>query len=235
MEFSFYILIAIIIALILSLVRLANVEVMLVADSISWCIIVFGLILGFSISNFYNRYIEIRNTFILEVTNMQLIYEMFNQLPNSQPVLLSIEKYVVSFIDRSSNIEEDYLKMDKEIIKYIQNNPTNPFTNNILLRMSTYQKIKTLTKEITIGNYYIDVLWFLLILIIIPLFFMKFSNRGIQFIVDSCLLVIFFTGMYLCDILNNPFNESPVMIKFDSYKDFINQIRNTKDPLNNQF
>ena len=58
---------------------------------VGWCIIVYSIILGFTLNNFYNRYKEIRKTLVNEVTNLQIIYRIMKQLPNSENVIQSIK------------------------------------------------------------------------------------------------------------------------------------------------
>lgn len=238
MDYYIYIIIAIIISIILCLIRpirkdLDPSEKSIITGSIGWCLVIYGLMAGFSINIFYNRYLEIRNTFITEITNLQLTYRYFKTLPNSENVILSMKNYLKSiFIDLLPNLknkkyseksEQLYRDMDNEIIKYLNSNP-NIFVNNILIRMGTDQKIKRLVDEINDGEYYINILIFLFIIILIPLWLTSTVDKYIQFIIDACILIILISALYICIILNNVFDDSPISIKMQGYQDLLDEI-----------
>ena len=240
MDYIFYIIIAIIIAFILSVLRPYKIinqsESGVITNSVGWCLVIYGLLLGFSITIFYGRYIEIRNFIATEVTNLSLIYNFFKVLPNSEEVVKSIKNYVFSVINEflpsvknreyNENTEKLYKIMDQEIIKYIQENPNSPFNNNILIRLSTDNKLKILSNEIKNGDYYIGILIFLFIVIVFLLWCSEIADFIVQFIVDLCLLVILLSSLYFCIILNNVFNESPIAVKMESYNDLLKEIEN---------
>ena len=46
----------------------------------------------------------------------------------------------------------------------------------------------------------------------------------LTFLIEFCLLSMFLTGIYLCTAINNPFVESPVMLKFTMYEDLLAEI-----------
>jgi hypothetical protein len=236
-----YLIIAIMIAIILYLTRflvptLSLNDKAITHEIVSWSIIIYGIILGFSISNFYNRYTSIRETLITEVTNLQIIYRIFKTLPDSEEVIESIKVYTINVTKELiiSLGREEYLSstvmlyrdMDNKIINYFNKHPGNPFVNQILSRLSTDQKIKKLVDEIKSGNYYINMLNILLIFIIIPLWFIKLDNSIIQFFMDICLLIIIACALYLLKILNNPFIKRPISFDLNMYSDLLNEINN---------
>lgn len=202
-------------------------------ETVAWCIVVYGIILGFTISNFYNKYILIRETLVTEVTNLEIIFYILKFQPESLEVIYSIRSYVESVIDDlscslqnnkySPKTAAKYDYMNDEIIKYFTNSKSN-LSVGVINRMSTSEKIEVLVKEIDTGNFYVSVLWLLFFVILIPLYFSKMKNRSVQFLLELCLLIIFLTGIYMCTILNNPFIKSPISLDFASYKSFLAQI-----------
>lgn len=201
---------------------------------IGWCIIIFSVILGFTIGNFYNRYIDIRNTLVNEVINLQIIYRIFKVLPNSEGVVESIKKYTESvLLDLKCSLQNGYysqkteylyMNMDNTIIKYFNEYNTNSFLTSVISRLSTSQRIKVIDQEIRTGDFYINILWVLFSLILIPLYFAKMPNKKIQFVIEFCLLSIFISGIVLCGYINNPFVETPVTLKLTMYSDFLNEL-----------
>lgn len=232
MDYYIYIIIAILISIFLSQTRSTEKNInTIIATNISWLIVVYAVILGFSIGNFYNKYIAIRDTFLKEATNIKLTYKMFKLLPDSEYVILSIEKYILSIntllVKSLSNYEYSiesnrlYEEMNNNILKYSKDHPNVVFNNNILIRMSTDEFIKQLVNEMKIGNYYINLLWFLLIFIILPLWFITLYDKVLQFFLDFCLMVFFITGIYICTTLNNPFIYSPFGLKLDIFNNLL--------------
>lgn len=237
MDYIYYLLFALILSLILSQTRFSELSPTLgtiISTNVAWCIVIYGIILGFSISNFYNKYILVRDTFVKEATNIKLTYQIFKQLPSSEErdnVLKSIEKYVISvkttLVKSLANYEYDkttnalYNQMNKEIINYVNTYPSNVFNNNILLRLSTSDYIKQITNEMNSSKYYITLLWFLLIFVIFPLWLIVLKSKLLQFTLDFSLLVILLSCIYLCDVLSNPFVNSPISIKLQIFNDLL--------------
>jgi hypothetical protein len=237
MEHYTYIFIAFFFSLLLFIIRnnekslfSATIEI-----SVGWCILLYGIVLGFSISNFYAKYIAIRDSFIKEITNLKIIYKIFEKLPNKEktlPVLDSINNYINSvpselnkslkFFNYNDKTKELYNKMNDEIINYTLNNNDSGIliNNNILLRLSSDDFIKQIINEMKVGNYYINFLWTLLIFIFIPIYFINVGNKSLQFILDFCIFSILLSCIYLCEILNNPFIDSPISLKFYNYVNF---------------
>lgn len=239
MPYFLYVILAILIAVILMctrpLVPLITVEERaIISASVGWCMVVYGLILAFSISNFYTRYISIRDTFVTEVINLQIIYRIMRMYDDTEDVKMSIYNYVKNIHrevkydlmnkEYPKSSEELYYTMNSTILKYVKENE-NFFNANMMLRLSTDTRIKKLIDEIKAGNYYIEILSILLIFIIIPLWLSKMKDRLIQFIIDSCLLIILFSILHLLNILNNPFCDcNPLSLNLDMYSNLASEI-----------
>jgi hypothetical protein len=248
MHYIVFIVIAIILTVILSFIRplrlnLTKEERNDVNNAVGWVLVIYGLIIAFSLTIFYQRYITIRDTFINQVTNLQITYRIFDTLSNSDDVNIvkdsttvieSIRDYLDTiFNDLIPNLqkgkyskmsENAYKKMDNEIIKFVGNHPTLSYNNALLLRLSTDQVIKRLVDEINVGKYYIKILFFLFIFILIPLWYSSLPEWKTQFLIDLCVLMILLTVLYLCTILNNPFMSSPVSIKLTAYEDLLEEV-----------
>lgn len=240
MDYIFYIIIAIVISVLLVFLRpIKNQTIKVknvgnITSSIGWCLVVFGLILGFSITIFYNRYIEIRNFIITSVANLKILYRIFKDLPDSEEVIESIKEYSNSVIEDllpsirkkeyNEKTKELHKKMDEIIIKYVADHPGTPFQNNILLRINTDDYFRQLVDEIKIGDYYISIIMFLFIIIVFLLWIAEVENVIAQLIIDFSVITILLSCIYLLNILNNVFVESPVSIDFSSFKDLVEEI-----------
>ena len=120
------------------------------------------------------------------------------------------------------------------LIHPINNNPNNPFNNNILMRMSTDDKIKKLVEEMKSGNYYILLLCFLVVFLLVPLWLSKIRHKWIQFCVDLCFLSLIFSSIYLLTILNVPFGkDNPVSLNVSMYEDLVDEINDQTDDNDN--
>lgn len=215
---------------------LSQNEKQMIAMTIGWILVIYGLILSFSIGIFYNRYVTIRELFVTDLTNIQLTFRMLKQLNAPVDVLHSIRDYVKSVIEDqvpalscgtySKITERLYYEMDIKVIDYLRDYRDNAglFTANILMRISTDAKVVQLVNEINSSQHYINILWFLMIFVLGPLYLLAAPDKLLQFGIDFSLLSILFTGLYLCTILNNPFVDSPVSIKLDGYYSLLDEI-----------
>lgn len=202
-----------------------------ISSTIGWTLIIYGLILAFSINIFYTRYIEIRTIFADEVNNLLLTYRYFKVLPDNEFVLHSIHSYANSVLndllpslqngEYSEKTNFYYTQMTNTIINYVNDHPTIVFDNNILIRLTTNERIKQIAIEIK-NQYYITIIWLLFLFVLIPMFFISTPNRSLQFLMDSCILIILLTLIYVITILNNPFRESPIQIELTMYQDLLN-------------
>lgn len=243
MDYAGYIGLAFIFASAIAVFRSQNFDVQnseksLIAMTVGWILVIYGLIVSFSIGFFYNRYVTIREMFVTDVTNLQLTYRMLKELKASPDVLLSIKRYVRSVLkdqlpalqngDYSRRTEALYYEMDTKIINYLREYRDNAglFTANILMRLSTDTKVIQLVNEINSTEYYISILWFLLLFVMAPLYLVSPPNKLLQFGIDFCLLSILVTAIYLCTILNNPFYDSPISIKMVGFQTLYKEICN---------
>lgn len=184
--------------------------------SVTWCIVFFTLLLTFTISNFYNQYIDIRNSFITEIGNLQIIYMILKNEKGSGYVLKSIRQYIKSVIEDqlplndkgkySEKTDRYHYKMNKNIIKYAESHPN--LTNSLLLRVTSNEKNKRILTEVQNNIYLSKIVYFSFIFIIIVLCLVHVNDFNLQILVDFCFLSLAMLGLYLLYIFANPFNKS---------------------------
>ena len=73
-------------------------ERLIINGIIAWSVTFYALIVAFSITIFYARYISIRDTVVEETTNLRIIYKIFRELPDSENVINSIKNYINNVI-----------------------------------------------------------------------------------------------------------------------------------------
>ena len=233
----FYIMAAIFITLLLNIIRTDKeyIDNNPIFTVVSWSIIIFGIILGFTISGFYSRLIDIQNNLITEITNLQLIYRMLYTSPHSEKPRAAILNYVTIFLDEIPSLRQGinslkrqlaYREMDYAIIQYVNDYPST-LSSNILSRMSTDELLKELINEINGNVYYIYFILFLFILLLIQLCFVKTKKPNIQFIIEFSFVSIILSAIYLLTLLNDPFDENSIIgVNINIYQDLYDEIKN---------
>jgi len=208
----------------------------------NWFIIIYALLLTFTFSSFYQRFIDHRDTLIDESNNLILIYRMIKLGPESKyskRALKSIRLYTINVIENvfpnlacgTYDLKSTVLnsKMIKDIITYTYENKNisdNPALANILGRLSTDQKIKKLVEGFEFGKFLIQILMFFSVLVIIGLWIVRINNPKTQFIIDLSLLLIIFISIFLLNLLNNPFQSG--LMTPTGYIELLNEIINKK-------
>lgn len=240
MEDYIYIVIAIVVALILSIIliglRLLLSEFVILNDRrtldtlLAWSIMVFGLVLSFSLINFYNRYIELKNSLVEDATNLEVIYDMLKFSENSEDAINSMEKYLKQIkTDRlnRSKVKSLYDEMNNEILKYVKNNP-NAYSNQILNRLSTDSQNINFTTEIDVNKFIINVILILFSFIFIVLFLVKLRDPIMQFISYFCYLSIICVIITLIILFGNPSLGKTIGLNFQYFIDLHDKIINDK-------
>jgi hypothetical protein len=208
----------------------------------NWVIIIYALILTFTFSSFYQRFIDYRDILIDESNNLILIYRMIKLGPQSKysrKALKSIREYTINVIEDvfpnlacgtySAKSTILNTKMINDIITYTYENKNisdNPALSNILGRMTTDQKIKKLVEGFEFGTFLIQLLMFFSIFVIIGIWIVQIRNPKLQFIIDLSLLLIIFISIFLLSLLNNPFQSG--LMTPSGYVELLNEIKKYK-------
>ncbi len=233
---------AFIVAVIFTLTRnllsnLTSYERVVADSTLGWTILVFGLILSFSIVNFYTRYIDLRNSLAIEATNLNIIYKLIKKIPNSEKAVESMKKYLDYLINvdlknlKKNKLENDvidelYSNMNDEIIDLLDKQGQNYSSINILNRLSTNYQNYNFKKEIINNTFYINVIIIMSIFILISLWLIKVENVLIQFLADFCFLSVISIGITLLIILGKPFNNIIIGIDLSNHKQLLKDINN---------
>jgi len=241
-SYSIPIIIALIITLILFKTRvpikITEKGTIFINSTFVCVIILFSLLLGFVISNFFTHLSDIRNNITYEILNLRIIYRMLYDSPNSEAVRISIENYLKLFVEIGipsleikqypAELEIKYNIMNYTIIKYLSDNPTNPFNNDIVSRLSSSEIMKVYIYETNQKKFYIYILILVFILILCVIYFVRLDSKIIQFLIESFFISILVLSLYLLNALNDPFNpKNPISVNLDGYKILLKEIEIT--------
>jgi hypothetical protein len=235
MQYYIYLIIVIFVVFILATTkphteRNARDESML-AESVGWIMFIYSLILGFSITIFYERYVEIRDSILALIYDLETITEYFINLKGTDEILKNISEYSKEkYNDLKSFRESGIFPNDKtkfntmrtNITRYIIANENLSFGSEILDKISHFQKIDALIDEINSGQYYVGIILFMTFFVYIMLWFNTLTNDILEIIAEISISVIIFTAIYLCDILNDPISDSPVGMDINHLLRFTN-------------
>lgn len=216
-------------------IKLFDVTKTLVSTSIYWAVLLFSLILSFSIFSFYSRYINIRSELINSAANLQVIYLIIKSGPPSPEATVAIDSIIAyssfilkTFVHNSSQCYYDnrtsylYNKMNDDILAYTRvPENVNIFSNNILDRLDTDQKLKLLISDTTTGEYFILIMCVCFVLIMILFSLIVIEHLIVKLILFAVIVAIMLLAIYLIIILNNPFLESPIQLNVNMYRDLI--------------
>ena len=220
--------------------NLTSYEKVMTESVVGWTILVFGLILSFSIVNFYSRYIDLRNSLAKEATNLDIIYKLIRKVPNSEKAVEAMKKYLEYLIHvdlqllkknklDNNTIDDLYSDMNDEIINLINESGNveklSGFSSiNILSRLSTNYENSNFRKEIINNTFYINVIIIMAIFILISLWLVKVQDPLIQFLADLCFLSVIFSGITLLIILGKPFNNTIIGIDLSNHKQLLDRM-----------
>lgn len=201
----------------------------IITNSVGWCLVIYGLILGFAITSFYNRYVEIRTIITTKASSFEILFNFLKteEKSESRDNILKLLSTYLSTIIKYNNVN-DYEKihnlLNNSLIQYVKNNPTKPYNIRIINDLSTEQQLKKIFDEINISNFYLSILLFLFIIVLIPIMFTTTSNILVQFIIDFCVITILVSGLCLAYFLANPFVSSPISINLSLFEKLSKEI-----------
>lgn len=207
------------------------------SESVGWIMFIYSLILAFSITIFYARYVEIRDSILELIYDLETITEYFISLDGTDEIIKNIEAYSADkFEDLKAYKEKGIYPNDKSsfnlmrtnITKYIISNPSLTYGSDILDKISHFQKIDALVDEISSGHYYMGIIYFMTFFVYVMLWFNSLNNDILEMITEMVISVIIFTAIYLCDILNDPISDSPVGMDINHLSRFAESLKERK-------
>ena len=208
----------------------------IILNMLAACTLMYTLSLAFSISAYgeYSSLLYDINT--TDLADIFLIYRMLISSENSKnatdAIISCIKIKINAFESIESNKWDDnltyaYAKMNNEILRYIKNNPTNPFIDNILSRMTTGDKTKNILSKI---NYTLPfafgttIVSFIIIYALLSL--VRITETNNQYLLDFGFITIYVIGIYA--LYNSAFPFDSLATK-KNYEDILNQMQTLKN------
>jgi ABC-type multidrug transport system fused ATPase/permease subunit len=204
--------------------------------TVTFTSLVFGLLLGFTVSNFWNRYIEISDFITEEAESLKKLYRVVKDYPNTENIVNAIQNYTDNTINSewklleqgkfSAENENLFKNITTQINEYIKQNPDTPLINSIYNLIPERDKLKnTLFTNFT--NSLILIVIVSALVTLIGFWLLRNVNFYIQFIIDVGIILIIVLSVYLLYELSNPFKGvfklEPVL-----YEDLFNEIDQDK-------
>lgn len=236
--FGAYLLVALILSIFFNLTRrfhreLSPSEHTVALSLTAFTALIFSLLLGFTVSNFLERFLDIRNTMIEEVTNLQLVYRALAVRDDTSDVIATMREYVDSVLNeewpaleerKASDITEmKYRTMDRAIISYLETHPQ--FQLNVYDRLSTSERRKRLIGALKNNN---TLIVFIIVTGIITLFgFWLLSNISnvLMWLLDFTVLAVIAIGIFMLVIFDRPFSVAGMGIPKDIYEDLAQELK----------
>jgi hypothetical protein len=183
--------------------------------TITFTSLILGLLIGFSFSNFWSRYIYISDSINIEEQQLMQMYEIIKDYPDTQGIINSIQDYIYSVINvewpilvkGKFSIETDkkFKSIISEINKYVKLNPNSPITNQLYTLIPQRDRFKSIVST-NFGLYLIWIIILSAIVTLIGFWFLRNINYTIQIIIDIGIIIIISLSIYLLYELINPFS-----------------------------
>lgn len=208
---------------------------------ISFTSLIFSLLLGLTISNLWNKYINIKELINSNIARTKQLYFMTIGYPDTMEIRKNIKKYIENII----NVEYPSLKKgkllfdskyNKNIILSINNyalrNPNSLLTSSLYELLPERGAIRVLLSEKE--NYLLILIIIFSVVSLLGFWFIKNQNSNIQFIVDYGIISTIIICIFLIYNLLNPFSGL-FEISIEPYKNLLNTFKNidneTKVPI----
>lgn len=214
-------------------VRLGFDEQSVIGITVTFATVIFSLLLAFTISNFNQRYYDIRDVIADEVGKLQLVFQLLQGQEESRSVLSELRTYVRSVVQEEwpALIQGKpwLLTMDKHqrfnqaLIAWARQHPQQPLSQNL----SDYLTSSLRTKRIqsAMGNrFLLAVVSISALLTLLGFWYLHIDRRTIQFLVDFGVIAIIFVSLYLLWVMSNPFALHEVALKPTVFEELLAEL-----------
>lgn len=205
-------------------------ESTIIGLTITFSSIVFALLLAFTISGFNDRYYQLKDIIINEVTQLQLIYRLIKNQPGNGAVIAIMKEYVNSVINDewpalakgkfSPKTTLLYRKFNNSVIDFVEAQPNNVINASLVDKLSTVEREKRIAAA-TGSNFLVIIVVITALLTLVGFWLLNTNYPWVQFLVDFGIIAIIFVSFYLLYDLSNPFRPSEISLTPDAYRDLL--------------
>lgn len=213
--------------------RLSLDEQPIIGLTVTFASVIFSLLLAFTISDFNQRYYDIRDLIADEVSKLQLIFQMLQGQPDSRPIIVSLRNYVRSVIRDEwpalaqgkpwlVTIDENQ-RLNQALISWSRQYPQQPLSENLSDYLTSSLRARRI--QSSSGNRFLMIVVVLAALLTLLGFWYVHIDRAlVQFLVDFGIIAIIFVSLYVLYIMNNPFAAHEVTLKPTGYEILLAEI-----------
>lgn len=211
--------------------RILHQEQSIIAVTVTFCGLIFSILLGFSYQNFWNRYDELNNCILREAGNLQILYRTVKDFPGTEGISNAIKEYLLAVINiewellkvgkNSDKVEKLYCDITTEINKYVKNNEKSLLSQELLFRNISHERMRR--------TYYTPDKTFTIIIILAGVFatvgfwFLRCHSDNVQFIIDFIFICVIALGIYILLSIQSPFTGGIFQITSIAYQDVLNE------------
>jgi len=199
---------------------------------IAFASIIYTLLITFMISIFIERYYNLKELFIEEVSLVQMIYETVKDLPGSEFIIDDIREYIKEYEnviipslkkgDRKVN-PLSYKKLREDVLSFARKNKDSMLNGLLQNKLQSNIDIKGNLDE-KLDSAMVIVIFIMTIFILVSLWFVEVGHSKIQIMMDFCIIVIMVFMLSIVYYLSTPFKESPLSIELDIFDVLKNEV-----------
>lgn len=207
--------------------RLSFEEQPIIGLTVTFASVIFSLLLAFTISDFNQRYYDIRDLIADEVSKLQLTFELLKNQPGSRPVIVQLRDYVKSIIQvewpalaqgKSYNVTvDDHRKLNTALIAWSRQYPQQPLAQGLSDYLTTSLRARRI--QASSGNRFLMIIVLLAaILTLVGFWYVHIDRLSVQILVDFGIIAVIVISLYVLWIMNNPFAAHEVTLKPTGYE-----------------
>jgi hypothetical protein len=204
--------------------------------AISFTTLLFVLLLGFTVSDFWNRYLKIGEFIDDETGSLLLLTRVLKGYEGTGPILTAIREYCENVIDNewqrfekgldsSDENEKRFDKIITEINTFIKNNPTSKISSDSLISLIPKKDRLKIAETLRNGNYVANLNTLCAAITFLAFLFINVSEGNVlsQIILDFGFISITSICLFMLYEFQKPFVSS----FSHGYEDFEYVIRTT--------
>lgn len=202
---------------------------------LSFIAICFSILLGFFVSYFLTRFLDIERTLVNEVTQLELIARILREIPESLEVQNALRAYVESVIrdewprlikgQSSAQTEVLQSRFSELLIRLANQYPELVSLQTALNNLTTGEWRKRLVAVLRANRLFITVTAIAGILALVGFWLIEHRASIFMFLIDLGAVILVALGLFLLTTLNRPFSQNELGLTPEIYQDVLRELR----------